>query len=183
LQHCRPGATKTGLATARFVQHDEDMRSDRVSHVARLNKAELSGMPPQWTSRERGQYLRALFRQKGVDPDRLYQVEYHPRQACWLLIQRMELVEQAATLTAPLSDQADELFYVRATDELRRTALAAVGRGSTFLAGPGGKYQLPEKAEEISPADLADLLGGPSAGDPPVRFDGEGRWRAPGSQP
>jgi hypothetical protein len=159
------------------------MRNDSVSRVARLDKTELSGMPLHWTPRERGQFLRALFRQKGLDPDRLYQVEYHPRHGCWLLTQQFELAEQPAAPAAPPPDQADELFYVRVTDEFRRTAQAAVGRGAAFLAGRAGRYELPEKAVELSPADLAILLGGPSTNDPPVRFDGEGRWRTPRSEP
>jgi hypothetical protein len=159
------------------------MRHEQATRVARIEKADLAGLPPQWTPRERGQYLRGLLRQKGVDPDQLYQVEYHPRHSCWLLIQQTEPVDQPAAPAAVPPSQSDELFYVRVTDELRRTALAALGTRSVYFAHGAGRYELPEKAEEISPAELMNQLGGPCAGDPPVRFDAEGRWRAPRSEP
>jgi hypothetical protein len=151
--------------------------------VARVEKADLAGMPPQWTPRERGRHLRGLLRQKGVDPDQLYQVEYHPRHACWLLIQQNERADQPAAPPTGPPGQSDELFYARAADEFRRAALAALGTRSAYFAGRSGRYELPEKAEEISPAELVNQLGGPSAGDPPVQFDAEGRWRARRSEP
>jgi hypothetical protein len=154
------------------------MPNDAATRVARIDKAEWSGMPLHWTRQERGRFLRQLLRQKGVDPDRLYKVEYHPRHACWLLVQEAGPEEPSIPTTAAPPSPADELFYLRAADEFRRTALLALGSRPGPFANLRGKYELPDKGEEISPADLAHVLGGRPATDPPVRFDAEGRWRA-----
>ena len=67
------------------------MPHEQGRHVARLDKHELTGMPAQWTEPERGRHLRRLLRDRGIDPDRLYFLSYHPRHRCWLFHQRPPL--------------------------------------------------------------------------------------------
>jgi hypothetical protein len=41
----------------------------------------------------------------------------------------------------------------------------------------GAKYQLPPKPQELTPADLVNLIGKAGEGTSAVRFDGEGGWQ------
>jgi hypothetical protein len=64
-------------------------------------------------------------------------------------------------------------------DEFRRTAVTAIARASGHspsLAAQGGKYELPSKPEEMTPAELAKLIGGAPGDGASVQFDGEGGW-------
>src|SRR5438270_12832601 len=146
-----------------------DIQHEQGRHVAQLDKHELTGMPAEWTEPERGRHLRRLLRDRGIDPDRLYLLSYHPRHRCWLFHQR------PPQGPAAVGGVGDGLFFTRLGAELRRTARLAwaaqhAGRTEPRAAG------LPGKALETTPSDLASLLGGASAG-PSVRFDAEGGWR------
>jgi hypothetical protein len=149
------------------------MANEPVTRWARLDKQELADLSAQGSDQERGRLLRRLLREKGIDPNRLYRVEYHPHRLCWLLTQE----------TAPgghsAPGMADDLFYLQALTELRRTArtaFAAVAARSSHFANFGRPYQLPTEPEPqpLAPRDLANLLGGTNA--PPARFDSEGGW-------
>jgi len=149
--------------------------------MARLEKREILDVPPFWTKQERGQHLWCLLQDRGVDPSRFYTVEYFPYRHCWLLTQEKRVPEKKRSDQGPPSGQASESFYVRALAELRRTARSAFGAvaaRSLHFARFGCKYELPAKPQEITPADLAQQLGGLGGNRPGVRFDNEGGWRA-----
>ena len=155
------------------------MPNEPTRRVARVDKAELSEMPAHWTDPERGRYLRRLLRRKGIDPDRLYTVEYFPKHLCWLLTQEVRPAWPGAGAAAPPA-QTDGGFYLQAATEFRRTARAAFARlaaHSSHFASFGCLYQLPEKPQETTPADLAKLLEGSAPKDTAVRFDAEGGWQ------
>jgi hypothetical protein len=148
------------------------MPNEIRQRVARLNKHELNDMPAHWTRRERGRHLRRLLRDKGIDSDHLYRVEYFPHRACWLFTQGVE-PEGSPVSTAPPSP-ADEAFYLQISQELRRTVLDAL---AFHRAQFGVKYQLPAKPQELSPSELVNLIGNAGERLFPVRFDGEGGWQ------
>jgi hypothetical protein len=154
------------------------MSDEPTRRVARIDRHELADMPARWADPQRGRYLRRLLRARGIDTDRLYQVEYYPLRRCWLLTQ----VSGAGGPGRPRGPATtDAVFYLRARETLRRaarTACAALAAHSAHFAHFGCKYQLPAKPEAVTPATLADSLGGPGPGRAPVRFDGEGGWQA-----
>jgi hypothetical protein len=153
------------------------MATDPIRHVARIDRHELFDLPAHGSSRECGRYLRRLLHSKGIDSRRLFQTEYHPFRRCWLLIQEAE----PGPVPLPPSSEADATFYRQTLAEFRRaglTAWAKVAAASSHFARCGRLYELPVGVQELAPADLADLLRGPGDGEAPVRFDGEGGWRA-----
>jgi len=152
-----------------------------MRRLARLDKRELADIPLQWTKRERGQYLRRLLQFKGINPNSLYQVQYFPHRHCWLLTQEVDPAPAPGSAGTHPPPQEDELFYLQALAEFRRTALAAfaaVAAQSPHFAQFGRPYQLPPEPQEMTPADLANLLGGSSEAGVPPRFDSEGGWRS-----
>jgi hypothetical protein len=152
--------------------------------VARVDKRELFDLPAAWTSRERGQYLRVLLSGKGIDPARLFRVEYHPRRHCWVLTQEEPPPGRHAFIPAD-SGKADETLFAEAMTLFRRTAqaaFAALAAQDRHFACFGREYQLPPAPQETTPADLAKLLGGPSPEAPPVSFTSEGGWQTPPSK-
>jgi hypothetical protein len=150
--------------------------------VARLNKTELFDLPAAWTDRERGQYLRALLQFKGIDPDRLYRVAYHPLPRCWVLTQDGEPAGPREPRPAGSSAKADELFYLHAVGQFRwaaRAACAALASQSTHFALFGCPYQLPATPQEVTPEELVRQLGDPGPRrKPPPSFDSEGGWQS-----
>jgi hypothetical protein len=154
--------------------------SNELRRVAHINHHELSDLPPEWGNPERGRFLRRLLRCKGIDPDRYYQVTYHPLPRCWLLTQAADKPRDAGNALA--NAQEEEQFNFRALAEFRyraRAACAALAANSIHFARFGRPYKLPEKAEVLTPADLANQLGGAIAsGEYPLLFDNEGGWRA-----
>jgi hypothetical protein len=149
--------------------------------VARVNRQELTDLPCEWNNPERGTYLRLLFQLKGIDPDRFYQVTYHPLPRCWLLTQEAAPGPTATGATTPTA-RAAEQFYLEALAEFRskaRAACAALAAHSLHFARFGCAYRLPEQAQELTPADLANQLGGsPPSGGTSFRFDNEGGWKS-----
>src|SRR5262245_19432430 len=128
-------------------------------HVARIDKCELAEMPAAWDNRQRGRYLRLLMRRRGIDPGRLYTVEYYPYRSCWVVTQNAASAPEGAAPAA----KADESFYVQVTGEFcrtARTAFAAAAARSQHFAAFGCAYQLPQKAQEMAPAELRKLIGG-----------------------
>ena len=166
------------------------MPNQPTRRVARVDKSELSEMPAHWTDRERGRYLRGLLRRKGIDADRLYAVEYFPEHLCWVLTQKIEsgperqpseVLETSEVWGLTRPTQTDEAFYLQAVTEFRRTARAAFARlaaHSSYFASFGCSYQLPEKPQETTAAELAELLRDPASRGVAVNFDAEGGWRA-----
>ncbi len=151
------------------------MTSEPIQHVARIDKCDLADLPAAWSEQERGRHLRLLFRQRGIDPHRLFRVEYYPHRQCWLLIQ-----EGTPVPGPPAPRQPDRLFYRQVTAELRRaalTAFASQAARSMHFASHGQAYQLPPKAQELTPAKLADLLGGSQERPQDVHFTNEGGWQ------
>jgi hypothetical protein len=150
--------------------------------VARIDKPDLYDLPSEWTDRERGQYLRLLLRLKGIDPDRFYRTAYYPLPRCWLLTQELAGVEPGPT-DARGPGQAEERYYLQAMAQFRwtaRVACAALASQSMHFARFGCKYQLPPRPQEMTPADLAQSLGGPGPqGQPAPFFTSEGGWQTP----
>src|SRR5438874_11997564 len=111
------------------------MRTERPQRLARLEKRELAEIPSHWSKADQGEYLWRLLRDKGVDPSRLYTVEYFPHRQCWLLTQELEAGTPPRPIT-PAPGEAGLQFYTQVSTELRRTALAAVaavaGRSAHF---------------------------------------------------
>lgn len=152
------------------------MPSEPSHLVARIDKSDLADLPGAWSEQEHGRYLRLLLRQRGLDPHRLFRVEYYPHRQCWLLIQEGE--SEASPPPAPR--QPDRLFYRQVTAELRRaalTAFASQAARSVHFASHGRPYQLPPKPQELTPAKLADLLGGSAEERKSVQFTNEGGWQ------
>jgi hypothetical protein len=144
--------------------------------IARINSSELADLPPDWSTAERGCYLRLLLRIKGIDAGRWYRVEFFPRSRCWLLTQeRAEMrCEDSASVPAP----DDASFFVQAYTVLRRTARSAYATAaarSMHFARHGCEHSLPPEPEKLSAADIIALLG-PANSDPDVHFDSEGGW-------
>jgi hypothetical protein len=144
--------------------------------VARIDKAELSEMPADWTNRERGRHLRGLLYTRGIDPDRLFTVEYFPNHLRWVVMQESAVERPTASPTTSCR-RADEFFYSQIISEFwrtARTAFAKLAAHSPHIATFGRKYELPAKPEETSAASLAAALGGRPTDAPDVHFDGEG---------
>jgi hypothetical protein len=137
-------------------------------------------MPSHWSKAEQGQYLWRLLWDKGVDPGRLYTVEYFPHRQCWLLTQEVEAGVHSRPVAHAPPTEAGLRFYTQVSTELRRTALAAVaavaGRSAHF-ARFGSHYELPPKPQETTPSDLVRLLGGQNEANARVRFTSEGGWQ------
>jgi hypothetical protein len=141
--------------------------SRQPEQVARINRHEVTDLPAEWNNQERGQYLRMLFRLKGIEPDRFYRVTYHPLSRCWVMIQEAAWTSTLREET-PGSAQTAEQFYLQVLTEFRwkaRVACAALAAHSLHFACFGRAYQLPEKPQELTPADLVNQLGGPLAGE------------------
>ena len=154
------------------------MCNQPTRRVARLDKRELADMPSSWSSQERGEYLWLLLRFRGIDPNRLYRVEYFPLRNCWLLIQE-SAGAAISVAAAPPSGPTSAAFYQQLSAELSRSARSAFAMAaahSLHFASVGCKYQLPPKPQEISPAELTNLLGG-AVPQSAVRFDSEGGWQ------
>jgi hypothetical protein len=156
--------------------------SEPVRKVARLDKGTVSEFPPEMSFPERGRSLRALLRGQGIDPERLYFIEYYPRHHCWLLTQGGEPEQrQAPVVRLAPAGKSDEAFYLELMTALQRAArvaCAAMAASSTQYARSGGTYRLPEKPQELTTAELAELLGDADVGDRSIQFDSEGRWRS-----
>jgi hypothetical protein len=146
------------------------MPNEFRQRVARLNKQELDDMPAPWTRRERGHHLRRLLVAKGIDPNRLYRLEFYPHRACWLFTQDAEPGSPASSPSA----QTDEAFYLQIRQELSRAARSALGSSGTLF---GARSQLPPEPQELTPSDLLNLIGDDAPIDSRVRFDGEGGWQ------
>jgi hypothetical protein len=145
------------------------MEHEPVKRVARLDRWEVVALPTQWTDEEKGQQLRLLLRERGIDPNRLYFLTYHPRHHCWLFTQRCP--ESTAHSVKPAA-KPDDIFYRQLTTELRRTARVASATQGTWWV----PYRLPEVPEALTPSELATALS--AAGDlhAAVRFTREGGW-------
>jgi hypothetical protein len=155
--------------------------SQPVRKVARLDKGAVSDFPPDMSLQERGHSLRALLRGQGIDPERLYLIEYYPRHHCWLLTQGGEPEQrQAPVVEFTPAGQSNEALYLELMTALQRAArvaCAAMAASSTQDVRSGGTYRLPEKPQELTTAELAELLGDTDVGDRSIQFDSEGRWR------
>jgi len=139
--------------------------------VARIDRREVAALPTQWTDLEKGLQLRLLLRERGIDPQRLYVLTYHPRHQSWLFTQRPQ---EPGTVPSATAGTSDDVFYRQLAVELRRTArLACASQGLGWFP-----YRLPEQPEAVTPADLARELSACGDTDPPVRFTREGGWRA-----
>jgi hypothetical protein len=151
--------------------------NDRL-RVARINKHELADFPPDWNTRDRGQYLRCLLECKGINTRKLYRVEYFPHRQCWLLTQEVDPV--AAEHSPPATIEDDERFYLQSMAEFRRaasSAWAALARTSRHFASHGCHYQLPAMIQPMTPAALIQMLGGGLPEKMSIHFDSEGGWR------
>jgi hypothetical protein len=149
--------------------------------MIRIEKRELSEVPSFWSKRERGHHLWRLLQDKGIDPSRLYTIDYFPHRQCWLLTQGHDPGLRPRCAGKLPTGAAAESFYVEATAELRRTAragFATVAARSTHFARFGCKYELPPKPQETTPADLVQQLGGSLEDGEDIRFDTEGGWHA-----
>ena len=166
------------LYTARSSSKIKTMESQSTRRVARIDQPELSSLPYQWSDQERGRHLRRLLRGQGIQPEQLYQIEYYPRQRCWIIVQE-------ASQPLPRSRRTrldDTAFYHQARAELQRAARTAFSRmaaHSSHFACTGSDYELPPRPEELAPSELVHLLGGPRQERTPVRFDSEGSLRTP----
>jgi hypothetical protein len=152
-----------------------------MQRMARLERQELAEMPSHWSKEEQGRYLWRLLRNKGIDPDRLFALEYFPYRQCWLVTQETEHGPQRRPRAAAPPGKASLRFYVQVSTELRRTALAAFAAAasrSAHFARFGCAYQLPPKPQETTPADLVRLLGGPADQTAHIRFTTEGGWQS-----
>jgi len=147
------------------------MEHEPVKRVARIDRWEVAALPSQWTDQEKGLQLRLLLRERGIDPNRLFFLSYHPRHHCWLLTQRCPdpaVAESASTA------KGDDVFYRELTAELRRAArLACAHLGSWWFP-----YRLPEQPEPVTAAALTKELSGTGGSHAPVRFTREGGWQA-----
>ena len=153
------------------------MENEPLQRLARIERAELAGLGSDMPLPERGRFLRDLLQSKGIDPDRLYRVEYFPGHHCWLVTQDAGPPRAVAASRGP---KTDELFYVQAIAEFQRiarAACAAMAAHSMHFARFGRKYELPEPERELPLSDLVTLLGGSGDETPPAHFDSEGRWR------
>jgi hypothetical protein len=155
------------------------MENEPLQCLARVERGELAALGPDVPLPERGRFLRGLLQSKGIDPDRLYRVEYFASHHCWLVTQ--DAGPAGPGDRAARAPKADELFYVQAIADFQRVAraaCAAMAATSMHFARFGrSKYELPEPEQELPLADLVTLLGGSGDDTPSVRFDSEGRWR------
>jgi hypothetical protein len=152
----------------------------QTTRVARIDRPELTDLPPAWTDRDRGLYLRLLLQMKGIDPARFYRVAYYPLARCWLLTQE----PAPGPGDKPAAVPRDDVFYRQVIDQFRwtaRSACAALAAHSSQFALFGCKYQLPAKPQELTPADLVHQLGGPGS-KPGLYFTSEGGWRLRSSE-
>jgi hypothetical protein len=148
--------------------------------MARLEKRELSEVPSHWSTEERGRYLWRLLRNKGIDPGRLFTVEYFPHRHCWLLTQAIEREPHPRPIAPAPPARTGLLFYTQISTEFRAKALAAFAAAasrSAHFARFGCQYQLPPKPQETTAEDLIRLLGGPTLPTTDIRFTSEGGWR------
>lgn len=156
------------------------MLNEVTRRLARLEKRELSEIPSFWSREEQGRYLWRLFRAKGVDPARLYTVEYFPHRQCWLLTQEIVPGPRSQPIALAPRGKANLLFYNQVCTELRRAAVSAFAIAATrsvHFARFGCHYQLPPKPQETTPADLVRALGGPADPETCIRFTNEGGWQ------
>jgi hypothetical protein len=140
-------------------------------------------MPSQWSEERRGRFLRLLFQCRGIDPDRLFSFQYFPTRSCWLLTQTPDHPSEPRRAAASAYETDLASFYLQTMAELRRTALATL---TTASAAPNWlwarrKYQLPEQPQEMTVADLVNLVGEIDQSPVQVQFDAEGGWRADNS--
>jgi hypothetical protein len=150
--------------------------ADAAQRLARIDKHEIADLPPHWTTGQRGEHLRRLLRRKGIDETRYYQLEYFPLRRCWLLIQ-----EPARHGEGVAANRGYELFYLETVAEFRRAARAAsaaLAAHSPYRLHFGDPAELLSTPQELTPAELAELLGSPAARDDAIQFDGEGSWHA-----
>jgi hypothetical protein len=156
------------------------MVSEPVRNVARINRGELAESPADVPLAERGRRLRRLLLLKGIDPDRLFRVEYYAHHHCWLLTQDEEPAHPRRPAPPARGAKADELYYVNVMAEFQlvaRVACATAAAHSSHFARFGRRsYNLPDPEQELSVTELVEQLGGPEAESDPVRFDSEGRW-------
>lgn len=156
------------------------MVSEPRQHVARINRGELVPLAADLPLAERGRRLRRQLLLKGIDPDRLFRVEYYPNHHCWLLTQEGEPTHPRRGVAPGRGGKADELYYVSIMAEFQlvaRSACAQAAAHSAHFARFGRRYQLPEPERELTLTELVEQLGGPGDDAGPVRFDSEGRWR------
>jgi hypothetical protein len=147
------------------------MPHEAGKRVARLDRREVASLPVQWTELEKGQQLRLLLWERGIDPNRLYFLSYHPRHKCWLFVQGGA---EPGTGAPAAAVKGDDTFYRQLVAELRRAArLACVTQGAYSI-----RYELPDPSVDVTPIDLAKQLGVLAEGHAAVRFTGEGGWRA-----
>lgn len=168
-----------GLASAVCRRDDGSMANGPGLCVARIDRDELSGLPAG-TPSDRGGYLRRLLRGRGIDPDHLFRLEYHPRQRCWLATQDGEAAARPRHSPDRPAAKVNEQFYWQTMAELARTAraaCAALAARSSQFAHHGRDYSLPEKPQELTPAQLRELLDLGGATSPDVQFDSQGGWR------
>jgi hypothetical protein len=152
-------------------RHHEDMPHEPGKRVARLDRREVASLPVQWTELEKGQQLRLLLWERGIDPNHLYWVTYHPPHKCWLFVQAGP---EPATAAPSPSVKGEDVFYRQLVAELRRSArLACVTHGAYHV-----RYELPGPSVDVTPTDLAKQLGKLAKGHATVRFTSEGGWRA-----
>src|SRR5438270_1623489 len=121
------------------------MPNESIRRMARLEKHELSEIPSHWSKEERGRYLWRLLRDKGIDPGRLYTVEYFPYRQCWLLTQEIEQGPHQRPIAMAPPCKGGLHFYTQVSTELRRMALsafAAAAARSAHFARFGCDYQL-----------------------------------------
>jgi hypothetical protein len=145
------------------------MENEPRQRLARIDRHEVAALPSEWTDLEKGRQLRYLLRERGIDPNRLYFLTYHPRHHCWLITQQAPETGGASVVTP---GKSDDVFYRQLAVELRRTArLACASQGAWWLP-----YRVADQPEPITPSDLAHELS--AAGDPPmeIRFNCEGGW-------
>src|SRR5207302_3588828 len=105
------------VADEPVLPHHEGMVSEPGRHVARINRGELTQVPPDTPLAERGRRLRRLLLLQGIDPGRLYRVEYYPHHHCWLLTQEEEPAHPRRPAPAARDAKADELYYVNVMAE------------------------------------------------------------------
>ncbi len=157
------------------------MESEPVRNVARINWGELAEALPDTPPAERGRRLRRVLLLKGIDPDRLFRVEYYPHHHCWLLTQEEGPAHPKRPAPPARGAKADELYYVNVMAEFQlvaRVACASAAAHSSHFARFGRReYHLPEPEQELSVTQLVEQLGGPGGDDTAVHFDREGRWR------
>jgi hypothetical protein len=148
------------------------MTHEPSRRVARLDRHELIDLLGLSSDADRGRHLWRLLQERGIEPGRLYLAEYHSRRGCWVLSQQAE-PNSPSPAAAPSGPAAAE-FYTQTVAWLRWVAR----RAAAVPTAPSYRLGTPEGSHEMSPAELAELLGGPAPDAPGVRFDAEGGWQA-----